>query len=86
MKPDDADVFLPGALLRFDQSGRTVDADDEAAGDFRVEGTGMTGLLDTEDPFEPGDDFMGRGIGGFVQVDNAGSGGSAGSTAERELT
>ncbi len=58
MKADDADVFLPRALLGFDESGSTVDADDETAGDFRVEGAGMTGLVDAEDAFEPGDDFV----------------------------
>ncbi len=31
----------------------------------------MTGLLDSENPLDPGDDFMGAGVGWLVQIDAA---------------
>ena len=59
MQPDDADVFLPRTLLRLDEPGSAVDADNEAAGDFRVQGTRVARLVNAQDAFQPGDDFVG---------------------------
>jgi hypothetical protein len=47
VETDDAHVFLSGALLRLDETGRAVDADDQAAGDFGVESSAVAGLLDS---------------------------------------
>jgi hypothetical protein len=46
VEADDADVFFAGALLGLDEAGGSVDADDEAAGDFGVEGAAVARLLD----------------------------------------
>ena len=46
-----------------------VDADDEASCDFWIESTGVTGLFNSEDSLNPGDDFMRTGIGRFAQID-----------------
>ena len=70
METDDADVFLAGTLLGFDETGGTVDTDNQTAGDFGVEGAGVAGLVDAEDALDPGDDFVGGGIGGLVEVDH----------------
>lgn len=48
MKSNDTNIFLPGTLLRFDQSSRTVYTHDEAARDFGVESSTMASFLDSE--------------------------------------
>lgn len=45
VETDNANIFLPGTLLRLDQTGRTVDANDQASSDLRVECTTVTGLF-----------------------------------------
>ena len=45
MEAEDSDVFFAGALLGFYEAGGAVDADDEAAGDFGVEGAGVAGFV-----------------------------------------
>lgn len=72
VQPEYCHVLLTGSLLRLYQTGGSVDADDEAAGHFRVKGTGVTSLLHSEDPPDPCYDFVRRGVGGLVQVDHAG--------------
>mmetsp|Transcript_29648 Transcript_29648/g.60579 ORF Transcript_29648/g.60579 Transcript_29648/m.60579 type:complete len:523 (+) Transcript_29648:129-1697(+) len=72
VEADHPHVLLPGRLLRLDETSGAVDADDEAAGDFGVEGAGVSGLFDAEDALDPGDDLVGGGVGGFVEVDDAG--------------
>ena len=71
METNDSNVFLPRRLLSFDQSCCSIDANDETACDFGIERSGMTCLFDTEDTFDPGDDFVGGGVGGFVEVDDS---------------
>ena len=71
MQSVNADVFLSSALLRFDQPGGPVDANDEAAGDLRVEGSGVTGLLHTKNPLNPGDNLVGTRIGRLVEIENS---------------
>jgi len=73
VKSDNADVFFPGALLWFDESSGSINTHNEASCDFGIECAGMTGFLDSEDTFEPGDNFVGWGVGWFVEVDHAGS-------------
>lgn len=43
----DTDVLFSGTLLGLDEARGPVDANDEVAGDFWVEGTAVTGFLDT---------------------------------------
>lgn len=45
MEADDADVLLSGALLRLDEAGGAVDADNQAARDLGVEGTAVARLF-----------------------------------------
>jgi hypothetical protein len=59
VETDNADIFLSGTLLRFDESGGSVNTDDETASDFGVKGTRVTGLFATEDSAHPGDHFVG---------------------------
>lgn len=59
-------------MLGFNQSRGPVDTHDKAPGDLGVERSRVSGLLDPEDPLEPSDDFVRRGVGRLVQVDHAG--------------
>ena len=72
VEADDGNILLTSTLLGLDETGGTVDADDEAAGNLGVEGTAVAGLLDAEDAAEPRDDLMRRGVGGLVEVDDTG--------------
>jgi hypothetical protein len=58
-------------LLGFGQSGGSLETDNEAAGDLGVEGARVPGLLHIEDLLDPGDDLVGAGIGGLVEVDDS---------------
>lgn len=70
VQPDDADVLFTRSLLGFGQSGGSLETDDEAAGDLGIEGARVAGLLNIQDLLDPGDDFVGAGIGGLVEVDD----------------
>lgn len=78
----DGDVFLSGSLLGLDQARGTVDTDDQTSCDFRIEGTAVAGLLDTEHALDPCDDFVGGGVRGLVELNGelmlVGNAGSAG--------
>lgn len=67
---EDCDVFFAGILLALNQSSCSVEADDETTGDFRIEGTAVTGFLDVQCAFGPCDDFVGGWIRRFVEIDN----------------
>ena len=56
--------------MRLHQSSRVVDACDQASSDFRVQRTGVTGLVDFEDFLDPSDDLVGGWIRGLVEVDH----------------
>ena len=47
VEADNANVLLTGTLLGLDESGGTVDANNQAAGDLGIESTGVTSLLNT---------------------------------------
>ena len=49
VESDDADILLTSTLLRLDKAGCAVDTDDQAAGNFWVEGAAVAGLLNTID-------------------------------------
>jgi hypothetical protein len=44
---NDANVLLSGSLLGLDETGGTINADDEATSDLGVESTAVTSLLDS---------------------------------------
>ena len=52
VEADNANVLLTSTLLGLDKSGGTVDADNQAAGDLGIEGTGVTSLLNTVEGFQ----------------------------------
>ena len=68
---EDSNVFLAGALLGLDEAGGVVDAGDQAASDFGVEGARVASLLNLKDLLHPGNDLVGGGVGGLVQVDDS---------------
>jgi hypothetical protein len=47
MHADDAHILLSGSLLRLHETGRAIDADDEATSDLRIKGTAVASLLDS---------------------------------------
>ena len=53
VQPHNADILFTRSLLRFCQSGRTFEANYEAASDLGIKSTGMTGFLDVEDLLDP---------------------------------
>jgi hypothetical protein len=72
MESNDTDVFLSCALLGLDESGSSVDTDDQASGDLGIQGTRVTSLFTSKDSSEPGDDFVRGRVGRLVQVDDTG--------------
>jgi hypothetical protein len=70
MELEDTHVFFTGGLLGLDKSGGVLNADNEASSDLGIESTTVSGLLDFEDLLDPGNDLMGRGVGGLIEVDN----------------
>jgi len=42
-----ADIFLPGTLLRLYKSGCSINADNQTASNFGIEGSAVAGLLDS---------------------------------------
>ena len=70
MQLDYGHVLLPRGLLRLDQASRVVYARDQAPSDLRVEGPAVPGLVDLEDPLDPGDHLVGGGVRGLVEVDH----------------
>ena len=71
VKSRNANIFFTGALLRFDESGSLFHANDEATGYFRIERSRMSRLFHSQNSLNPRDDFVGGGIGRFVQVDES---------------
>jgi hypothetical protein len=71
VQPVNADVFLSGPLLRLDQSGRPVDANDEASCHLGIKGARVTSFFDAENPLDPCHDLVRAGIGRLVQIENA---------------
>jgi hypothetical protein len=45
VKANDTDILLTGTLLGLNQTGGTVNADDQTSGDLGIKGTTVTGLL-----------------------------------------
>ena len=70
MELNDGDILFAGGLLGFYESGRVVDAGDEAAGNFGVQGARMTSLFDFEDLFNPSDDLVGGRVRRLIKIDD----------------
>lgn len=59
-------------LLTLDKTGGAVNGDNQASSNLGIQSTTVTGLLDAENSLDPGDDFVGRGVRGLVEVDDTG--------------
>lgn len=70
VESDDTDVLLSGSLLGLDKTSGSVDTDNQASGNLRVERSRVTGLLHAENTLEPGNNFVRGRVGGLVKVDN----------------
>jgi hypothetical protein len=71
VQPQHRHVLLARALLRLDQTRRTVDAHNQAASHLGVEGARVAGLLDAEYAADPRDHLVRRRVCRLVQVDHA---------------
>lgn len=61
-------VLLSSTLLRLDKSCSSVNANDETSCDLRIESTTVTSLFYAEHALDPCDDFVGGGVGGFIEL------------------
>jgi hypothetical protein len=86
VQTEDCNIFLSCALLALHEAGSAVNADNQAASDLGVESSRVTGALDTEHALEPCDDFVGRRVGGLVEVDDTGGDVGGQVAAERVAT
>ena len=68
METDDGNVLLTSALLTLHQTRSTVNADDQATRDFRIKSTAVSSTLAVQNALHPSHDFVGRGIGGLVEI------------------
>jgi hypothetical protein len=70
VEAENADVLLTSSLLRLDQAGGTVNADNQASSNLGIKSSTVTSLLDTENAADPSDNLVRRRVGGLVQVDD----------------
>jgi hypothetical protein len=70
VQTNNSNVFLTGALLGLDQTSRSINANNKATSNSRIKSARVASLLDTEDFLHPSNNFVRRGIGRLVQVDN----------------
>jgi len=71
MELDDRDVLLTCGLLSLDEPGGVVQASNQAASDFWIEGATMARLTYLEKLLGPGHNFVRTRIRWLVEVDNA---------------
>jgi hypothetical protein len=70
MELDNGDVFFTGTLLGLDESGRVVDAGDEASSNLWIKGSRMAGLVDLKDFLYPSNNLVRRWVRWLVKVDD----------------
>mmetsp|Transcript_33747 Transcript_33747/g.100096 ORF Transcript_33747/g.100096 Transcript_33747/m.100096 type:complete len:511 (-) Transcript_33747:10-1542(-) len=71
VQPHDGNVLLAGALLRLDEAGGAVEADDQAPRHLWVQRSRVPSLLCPQDAADPRHDLVRRRVGGLVEVDDA---------------
>lgn len=86
VQPQNADVFLSGALLRLDETGGTVDTNNQTTRDFGIECTTVTGLFAAQNALHPSDDFMRGRVGGLVEIDDTAGDVALDVALERRIT
>jgi hypothetical protein len=62
MKTENANVLFTSTLLGLDKTSSTINADDQTSSNLGIEGTTVTGFLDTKNTTNPSDDFVRRGV------------------------
>jgi hypothetical protein len=72
VESDDGNVFLSCSLLRLDESCSSVDTDNQTSSNFRVESSRVSSLFNSKDSLHPSDNFVRRGVGRLVEINNAG--------------
>lgn len=58
-------------MLSLHETGRVVDTDYQTSSHFRIEGATVTGLVNLQDALNPSHDFVGGGIGWFVEINDS---------------
>jgi hypothetical protein len=71
VKPSNTNVLLSSTLLRFDQTGCAVNADNETSCDLGIQSTAVTRLLAPKNSFDPSNNFVRRRVRRLVQIDDA---------------
>ena len=69
MQPVDTDILLSLCLLRLQQPSYSVNANNQAPGNFGVEGAAVFGVVHPEDPLDPWDHLVGGRVCRLVQAD-----------------
>jgi hypothetical protein len=69
VKTKDANVLLTSTLLGLDQTGGTIDTNDQTSSNLGIESTAVTSLFNTKDTTNPSDDFVGRRVGRLSKVE-----------------
>jgi hypothetical protein len=64
----DTNVLFTGRLLGFYKSSGSFETNDKTSCDLGIKGSGVSGLLNLQDFFDPGDHLMGTWIGRFVEI------------------
>ena len=59
MELEDSNVLFSSGLLGLNESSGSIQADDEASSNLRVESTGVSGLLGLQDLLDPSDNLVG---------------------------
>jgi len=86
VQTEDCNIFLSGTLLALHETGRAVNADNQASSDLGIESSRVTSALDTEHALKPCHDFVGGRVGGLVEVDDTGRDVGGKVAAERVAT
>ena len=68
MQLEDGDVFFARVLLRFCESRRSIDANDETAGRRRIECAAVSRFLDAQNALYPSNNLVTRRIRRLVEI------------------
>ena len=67
----DGNIFFSGWLLRFYESCRSSDTNDQTTGHFWVQSARMASFVDFKNSANPSDNLVTGRIGRFVDIDHA---------------
>lgn len=77
MESDNTNILFTSRLLGFDQTGSSKSliiylpfkTDDKTSGNFRIQSSWVTSLLDSKDSLDPSDNFVRTWVWWFIQID-----------------